>query len=411
MIVGGGHGGFHTANALREAGFTAPITIVDAGAGLPYARPPLSKDYLAGTVGAEQIWFRPESFYAAAGVTLLAGTTVEAVDRATRCVRLVDAEGTVSLLDYDHLVLATGSRPRPLTVPGAELAGVHRLATRADADRLATAFERARDVVIIGAGFIGLECAAHATARGLAPTVINAAARVLERAASAPFAAQIEAWHEARGVRMLHGTVAREIVGADGAATGVRDSAGRLHPADLVVVGIGAEPVSELAQAAGLVVQGGVLVDALLRTSDPGIFAIGDCARYPHAATGALLRLESVQNATDQARSVAATLTGRPRPYDAAPWFWSDQAELRIQIAGLSAAADEHVLRGDPASGRFSVYCFRDGVLVGVDSLGSAADHIGARKLLAARVSPTPEQAANPSFPLNSLLQLAPVGG
>lgn len=408
VIVGGGHGGFHTANALRDAGYVGPIMIVDAGLGLPYERPPLSKAYLLDSASRGDIAFRPSTFYESAGIRLVMGTRTRAIDRG-RTVLLTDAAGADAEIAYDHLVLATGSTPRSIPVPGAELAGVHRLGTVEDADRLSAAFESAAKLVIVGAGFIGLECAAIATDRGLAPVVVNLAERALERAASAPLAAFVCGWHEERGVTFHHGSSLSRILGEAGRVVAVVDSAGRTHPADVVVAGIGAAPNTQLAEDAGLEVDGGVVVDARLRTSDPVVYAIGDCARYPHALLGETVRLESVQNATDHARAVAADIMGAGHDYAAVPWFWSDQGELKIQLAGLTAGADRHVVRGDAASARFSVYCYRGDRLAGADSVGRAGDHVLARKLLAAGVDPTPDQAADPGFPLKSLLPAAPV--
>lgn len=404
VIVGGGHAGFHLAANLRDKGYSKPITIVEAAEGLPYDRPSLSKSYLTRQATREDIEFRPDSYYSASEIRLITGTTARTVDRTGRTVLVVGPGGKSSTLAYDHLVLATGSQPRAIPVPHQGLKGVLRLATIDDADRMFDAFAVAEDVVIVGAGFIGLECAAVAESLGLKPIIVNLAERSLERVASAPLAKFVTSWHEQRGATFLHETSLSGLISENGSVTAVTDSAGNTHPANVVIVGIGASPTVELAEASGLEVSGGILVDEFFRTSDRNIFAIGDCARYPHALIGEALRLESVQNATDHARALAATLVGDAAPYRAVPWFWSDQDSLKIQIAGLTATGDRHVIRGAPEDGKFSVFCYRGDQLIGVDSVGKPADHVQARRLLAANLTPSPEQASDESFSLKSLV-------
>jgi 3-phenylpropionate/trans-cinnamate dioxygenase ferredoxin reductase subunit len=301
-------------------------------------------------------------------------------------------------------VLATGARPRIPAVPGADLQGILPLRSRADADALLALLPQARRLVVVGGGFIGLEVAVIGNAMGLDVQVIEFAERVLKRCVSAEVAAFLADAQAKRGVRIRFETGVTGFTGSEGRVTGVQTSRGERFEADLVVVGVGVEPNVELARAAGLPVQDGIVVDAHLLTDDPAISAIGDCARYPTAWCAVPVRLESVQNAVDQARCVAARLAGKPEPYAKVPWFWSDQGDNRLQIAGVSEAGDSAVLRGDPASGKFSVFRFRAGRLAAVESINSAADHMAARKLLAAAAPITPVQAADSTLKLATLL-------
>lgn len=404
-VVGAGQGGFQVAASLREEGFDGRVILVGDEPALPYQRPPLSKAYLTGKADADGVRLRPKHFFGEHRIELRAGARAAAIDRAGR--RLVLASG--ERLAYDHLVLATGARNRALPVPGAGFDGVVQLRSLAEAEALRRRLDGdgrhgARRAVVVGGGFIGLEFAAVAAGHGLDVTVVEAAGRAMSRAVSAPVSAHFQAAHEGRGVRFLLGAAVVEILGAGGRVAGVATADGRHLPADLVLVGIGVIPNAELAAEAGLTAANGVAVDEHLLTRDPAISAIGDCAAFPcrHAADGATTRLESVQNAVDQARCVAARLAGRPASYASLPWFWSEQGPLKLQIAGLTAPNDRAVTRGDPAQGGsgFSVFRFRGAALVGVESVNRPLDHILARKLLAAGADLTPEQAADPGFDL-----------
>lgn len=400
VIVGAGQGGFQAATSLREAGFAGPVTLVGEEPGLPYQRPPLSKAYMKGDAGIEQIELRPAAFFADHRIEVV-NARAEAIDRAGRRVLLEGGEA----LPYAHLILATGARNRPLPVPGRELAGVYYLRSRADADALKERLEGARRVVVIGAGFIGLEFAAVARTLGHEVTVIEAAARPLARAVSPEMSAFFADAHTSMGTRLLLGAGVVGLKGEAGHVTGVETTDGLVHPADFVVVGIGVTPNVELAADAGLEVANGIVADAHLATMDPAISAIGDAVAYPSRFADGLVRLESVQNAVDQAKAVAARLTGRPAPYEAVPWFWSDQSDLKLQMVGLAGPTDDAVLRGDPASRRFSVFRFRDGVLTAIESVNRPADHMLGRRLLAGTPTLTPEQAADESLELKSLLR------
>lgn len=405
VIVGAGQGGFQAAASLREAGYEGRVVLVGEEPGLPYQRPPLSKAYMKGDAGIEQIELRPAAFFADHRIELV-NARATAIDRAAR--RLLLEGG--ARLPYAHLILATGARNRPLPVPGHDLAGVFYLRTRADADALKGRLDAARRVVVIGAGFIGLEFAAVARALGHAVTVIEAAARPLGRAVSPEMSAFFAQAHAAMGTTLLLGAGVVALKGEGGHVTAVETNDGAVHPADFVLVGIGVVPNVELAAEAGLEVANGIVVDAHLATRDPAISALGDAVAYPSRFAGGTVRLESVQNAVDQARSLAHRLTGKlspsgePAPFDAVPWFWSDQADLKLQMVGLAAPTDDAVLRGDPASRRFSVFRFRDGVLTAIESVNRPADHMLGRRLLAGTPAITPGQAADESFELKSLL-------
>ncbi|MFI1705028.1 NAD(P)/FAD-dependent oxidoreductase [Streptomyces griseoruber] len=404
VVVGAGQAAVQLAESLRDAGFDGPVTLVGDEPRLPYQRPPLSKDYLAGTLSSAELALRGERFYVDQGVELHAGRRAVHLDRGRR--RLTLDDGTE--LSYGRLVLATGARPRPLPIPGGRLDGVVNLRTIADAEELRLRLRTARDVVVIGAGFIGLEFAAVCRTAGPNPVVLDIAEQVMGRAVSAPTAAHFAEQHQRLDTRLLLGRAPAELVGKRGRVTGVRLADGETLPADTVVAGIGVLPNVELAEAAGLETAGGIAVDEYLGTSDPAISAIGDCAAFPDPRGTGRIRLESVQNAADQARCLAAALTGTPRPYTALPWFWSCQGDLRLQIAGLSTGHDRTVVRGEPDKG-FSVFCFRDGTLIAVESVNRAPDHMAARRLLAAGVPLTPEDVAARGFSLRAHLRGARV--
>lgn len=402
VVVGAGQAGFQLAASLREGGYGGPLTLVGDEPALPYQRPPLSKAYLAGKTDAEGLALRPASFFADHDITHHVASPAAGIDRDGR--RLLLADGAA--FPYRHLVIATGSRNRPLPVPGAGLDGVRQLRGLADADALKAALSRTPRIVVIGAGFIGLEFAAVAASRGLSVTVVEAAERPMARAVSAKTAAFFREAQEGMGVRFAFAAGVTELRGRDDAVSSVVLADGRELPADLVVVGIGVLPNGELAEASGLPVADGIRVDAFLATPDPAVSAIGDCARFPspyaHGLAGdGTVRIESVQNAIDQGRCLAARLTGKPAAYGALPWFWSDQGPHKLQIAGLSAPGDDAVVRGDGSA--FSVFRFRDGVLSAVESVNRAGDHMIARRLLAAKAPLTAEQAADPGFDLKAL--------
>jgi 3-phenylpropionate/trans-cinnamate dioxygenase ferredoxin reductase subunit len=400
VIIGTGQGGFQAAASLRDEGFGGTVTLVGDEPDLPYQRPPLSKAYLGDEADVDLVRLRPEQFYAEHRLALRAGTRVAAIDRSGRDILLESGERIV----YDHLILATGAHNRPLPVPGSGFDGVLQLRSLPDADAIRQRLESARRAVVVGGGFIGLEFAAVAAERGLEVTVVEAAPRLMSRAVSPAVSSFVQSSHEAHGIRFLLESAVTELTGDGQRVSGVGTADGQHFPADLVVVGIGVLPNTGLAAEAGLEIANGIVVDDHLLTRDPAISAVGDCASFPSRHTdGKLTRLESVQNAVDQARCVAARLAGRPAPYAALPWFWSDQGGLKLQIVGLSSPHDQAVLRPDPAGRAVSVFCYRRGRLVGVESVNRSVEHTYARKLLAAGIEVTPEQAADPGFNLKAL--------
>ncbi|MBX3499475.1 MAG: FAD-dependent oxidoreductase [Alphaproteobacteria bacterium] len=413
IIVGGSYAGAQIAASARDAGYAGRIRLVSAEAHPPYHRPPLSKAYLLGKAERDSLPIRGAAFYEQEKVELLLSTPIVAADRTNRT--LTTSGGDV--LRWDRLALATGARAR--TLPGVP-DKVLTLRDLADADRLRDIAANAQRLVVIGGGYIGLEAAASLSQLGKKVSVVEMQDRLLARAATPALAQFVAEAHRARGVELLFG--ARD-VGFEhdrGILAGVRatDAAGHVHilPADLAVVGIGVVPNTELAATLGLAVDDGIRVDEFARCLDassgaalPEIVAAGDCTRHPsrwNPVQGMGLRLESVQNATDQAKTAGATIasSSSAKPYDAVPWFWSDQFDLKLQMVGLTGIPDATVTRGDMASSRFSLFHFRAGALVGVDSVNKPADHMLARRLLVARASLTPEQAADAAFDLRSVL-------
>jgi len=400
LIAGAGHAGFQLAVSLRQLGYEGRVCLINDEAHLPYQRPPLSKAYLKGEGRPDSLMFRPEKFYHDQHIELIADRAVS-IDRPAR--KLLLASGAA--LDYAHLVLATGARNRLLDIPNANQADVLYLRILDESEALRLRIASARHVVVIGAGFIGLEFAATARAKGLEVDVIELGARVMARAVTAEISEYFQQRHTAAGIRIHFGVQATSIESDGTRVTGVSLSDGRHVPADLVVVGVGVLPNIELAAAAGLPVASGIIVDEQLLTSDPDISAIGDCALFASPRFGGSLRLESVQNATDHARCVAARLTGNAKTYDGQPWFWSDQGDDKLQIAGLTTGYDRVVVRGDPAQRSFSAFCYREGRLVGVESVNRAADHVFGRKILGLNRSIAPEQAADLDFDLKAAVK------
>jgi 3-phenylpropionate/trans-cinnamate dioxygenase ferredoxin reductase subunit len=399
IIIGAGHGGYQAAASLRQAGFSGRVCLINDEAHLPYQRPPLSKAYIKGSAGPESLMFRPEKFYQDQKIELIAGRAVS-IDRAGRKVLLASGE----TLAYGHLVLATGARNRLLDLPNANLPDVKYLRILDESEALRKIMPSKTRVVVIGAGFIGLEFASTARIKGLEVDVLELAPRVMARAVTAEVSDYFQARHREAGIRIHLGVQVTSIEAEGGKVTGVSLSDGRHLPADLVVVGVGVLPNIELAAEAGLPVAAGIIVDEYLSTADPDISAVGDCALFASPRFGSSLRLESVQNATDHARCLAARLTGDRKVYDGHPWFWSDQGDDKLQIAGLTTGYDRVVLRGDPARKAFSAFCYKGEKLLGIESINRAGDHMFGRRLQAMDRSITPEQAADESFDLKGAL-------
>ncbi len=413
LIVGGGQAAVHLASSLRDFGWQAAVTIVSEEAYAPYQRPPLSKAFLSGTVEPTTLEFRSAEHYERDRITVLTGHKVTDVQAATAPGRpgvAVTAGG--DRLEFGHLALTTGARPRRLMVPGADLAGICYLREVGHALALRERLAAAQRVLVVGGGFIGLEAAAAATARGKTVPGVEAADRLIGRVGAPVISDFYAAAHRRRGVHVLLGTAVSRFdgtgpagpgpAGPGGTVTGAHLSDGSFVPADLVIIGIGAEPRTELAERLGLACAGGIVVDAFARTSDPGIVAAGDCAVTPHpaAAGDSLVRFESYGHAIDHAKVAAATLAGVPARYDAVPWFWSDQGKLKLQIAGLSGGFDQTVLRGDPGEERFSVLYYRGGRLLAVHAVNCPRDYLAVRRALAAGQQIPPDRAAAQDQPL-----------
>lgn len=394
VIIGGGQAGASVAAKLRALGHRGPIALVGDEPVPPYQRPPLSKTYLLGEMGLERLFLRAPAFWAEQGVELHLGRPALAIDRAAREVRL---EGAT--LPYDALILATGAEPRRLPAAiGGDLPGVHAVRRLADIDALAPAMVAGRRLLVVGGGYIGLEAAAVARKLGLAVTLVEAAPRILGRVACPETAEFIRALHQRHGVEILEGVGLERLLGND-RLTGARLADGREIAADLAVVGIGVAPATGLAEAAGLAVSGGIVVDAYGRTSDPGVWAAGDCTVLPYR--GQQVRLESVQNAIDQAEAVAANILGAGAPYEPKPWFWSDQYDLKLQIAGLNLGYERVVVRPGAAP---SHWYFQGDRLLAVDALGDARAYMIGKRLIEAGRSPDPAVLADPGADLKALL-------
>ena len=404
VIVGAGQAGIGSAEALRSGGFEGNITVLGDEPYGPYHRPPLSKAWLAGEIDSAQLVMRAPEMLARKAIELRTGVTVAAIDRVTQSVKLADG----GALPYSGLVLATGATPRSLPLPGGDAQGVCVLRSRDDASavaaRMARCVEKQLPVIVIGGGFIGLEVAATARKKGLNVTVLEAAPRLLGRVLAPVLSDWCAQLHRSHGVNLLMDVrIAAIQTDAQGEVTGVAMADGTLHPAGLVVVGIGVAANDQLAQAAGLLCDRGIVVDACGRTDDPSVVSAGDCTAR-QLADGSLIRLESVQNASEQGKSAAAALLGIRKPFTATPWFWSDQYDKKLQMAGLSTGADQWAVRGDMATGSFSVYHFKGEYLLAVDSVNASKDHLQARKLLDAGCSPTQQQVQTTNFDLGSLL-------
>ena len=378
VIAGAGHAAGQVVASLQQHKFDGQIVLVGDEPYLPYQRPPLSKKFLAGEMPAERLYVKPASFYEDAGVELHLDTTIEALDRETRCLGVSNGDPIV----YDALVLALGSRVRRLPVAGTDLEGVHYLRSIADVEAIRADFARGRRLVVIGAGYIGLEVAAVARQAGLDVTVIEMEDRVMSRVVSPEISDYYQIEHANQGVKLELSTGVEGINGKKRVKS-VTTSDGEEIPADVVVIGVGIEPNTALASAAGLDVDNGILVDDHCRTSDPNIYAIGDCTMHPNGIYGRSLRLESVHNALEQAKTAVANICGIDTAYNQVPWFWSDQYDLKLQIAGLSDGYDDVVIRGNPAERSFSCLYLREGRLIAVDAINAPRDFVQSKQLIA----------------------------
>ncbi len=404
VIVGAGHAGVQAASSLREEGYDGRIRLLDAQTALPYQRPPLSKAFMKGETDAGNIVLRGEAFYGEHAIDLVQGALVASIDRADRRVTLSDG----ATLAYDALILATGARARPLPVQGADLGGIFVLRDMADALRIKAAMADAERIAVIGGGFIGLEFAAVAAGYAKRVTVVEAMPRVMARAVSEQVSLAFQHRHTDLGVALKLGVGVQGFTGSDGRVSGVTLGDGSVIACDIAVVGIGVLAEDRLAAAVGLARANGVVVNRRMQTSDPSIFAVGDMTSHQNPFFGGALRLESVQNAVDQAKVAAKALSGKDAEYRAVPWFWSDQADLKLQIAGVAPAIDRTVVRGDAASGAFSVFGYSGGRLRVVESINRPADHMLARRLIGEGRGPSPDEAADTSFDLKAFAMAGP---
>ena len=396
VIIGAGQAASQAVQSLRAEGFDGPITMIGDEAYPPYQRPPLSKAYLLGTFERPRLFLKPDSYYAETGCEVMLNTTVAAIHRADRTVELADGRS----IAYGQLLLATGARVRKLKCPGADLAGIHYLKTIADVDGLQAVFESGKRIAVVGGGYIGLEVAAVAAKRGLDVTVFEAMDRLMARAVSPQLSHFYADEHRKAGVKLMLDTGVEEI-GGQGKVEWVR-AGGHTYDADVVLVGIGVIPCDELAVAAGLASQDGIVVDQNARTGDPYIWAAGDCTRHV-GREGHEIRLECVQNAIDQAKHAALAITGKPKTYAEVPWFWSDQYDLKLQIAGLARPTDTLVLRGDPANRKFAVFHLRDGKVGAVEAVNAAPEYMIGKKLIAEGKPVDADKLADMSVPMKQL--------
>lgn len=401
VIIGAGQAGAEVASSLRKRGFEGRITLIGEEQAPPYRRPPLSKAYFSGDATGDSLFVMKPEQLEKARIDFIGGVAVTAIDPAAHTVALADGRS----IGYDRLALTTGGRPRPIPVAGADLDGVCLLRSIADVDAIRERCREGMHITIVGGGFIGLEVAASARKLGLDVTVVEALDRVLARVTAPVVSRFFERIHREAGVDLRTGIGVQAFEGDDGRVSRVTLGDGTHVDTDLVVVGIGLIPNTEIAEAAGLAVDNGIIVDECARTSDPDIVAAGDCANHPNRFAGGRTRLESVQNAMEQARVAAATMLGAEEVYEAVPWFWSDQYDCKLQMAGLSGGFDAIVLRGDPESeSRFSAFYLREGRLIAADSVGRPQDFMFAKKLVTAGIAPDPEQLADPDVPLKEML-------
>ncbi|KRC81046.1 NAD(P)/FAD-dependent oxidoreductase [Sphingomonas sp. Root241] len=399
LIVGAGHAGAQAAIALRQNKFSGSIGLLGDEAELPYERPPLSKEYLAGDKSFDRLLIRNAAFWQEREVTMLAGRSVTRVDPVGHSVTTADGE----TIGYGSLIWAAGGKPRRLACAGGDLVGVHTVRTRADVDRMIAELPDVRRVAVIGGGYIGLEAAAVLAKLGRQVTVLEAQDRVLARVAGEPLSRFFEDEHRAHGVELRLGVTVDAILGED-RVTGVRLVDGETVPAEMAIVGIGIEPAVAPLLDAGANGGNGVAVDDQCRTSLPDVFAVGDCALHANSFAGdRLIRLESVQNANDQATVAAKTILGIEAIYDAVPWFWSNQYDLKLQTVGISAGYDSTVMRGGPATRSFSVIYLRAGRVIALDCVNATKDYVQGRKLVLEAAAIDPARLADSGTPLKDL--------
>jgi 3-phenylpropionate/trans-cinnamate dioxygenase ferredoxin reductase subunit len=399
VILGAGHAGGTAAALLRQYGHEGPITLIGDEPIAPYQRPPLSKAWLKGEADANSLALKPLEFYPEAGIDFRPNLKATALERTARQVRLSDG----SALDYDKLIIATGARPIVLPMPGADLNGVLFLRTAADAEALKAAIGPGKRIAIVGGGYIGLEAAASARALGAEAVVIEREARLLARVACEALSSFFQTYHEKHGVEFLLGASVTGFVGEAGQVAGVTLADGRTIPCDAALVGVGAVPNDEIATDCGLETARGVVVDLAAKTSDPNIYAIGDVAHRPLPLYDRMFRLESVPNALEQAKQAVSDITGRTAPHPEVPWFWSDQFDLKLQIAGLPFDADRIVLRGDTSAGKFAVFHLKGEQVQAVEAVNAPPEFMAGKQLIQNRKAVSPEKLADPSVSMKEV--------
>jgi 3-phenylpropionate/trans-cinnamate dioxygenase ferredoxin reductase subunit len=390
IIVGAGHAAGQTAASLRQKGFDGRIIMIGDEDYVPYQRPPLSKAFLAGDMTKERLYFKPEKFWPEHDVEMRLGESAASIDREAKSVSLANGE----ILNYDCLVLATGGRVRELHIPGHELKGVHYLRSIADVDAIRPAFKEGTRLVIVGGGYIGLEVAAVACKHGLDVTVLETESRVMNRVVATEISLFFQQIHTEEGVKLELGRRVQKICG-NGKVESIACADGFTVTADICIIGIGIIPNTEIADAAGLKCSDGIVVDEYCQTSDPDIYAVGDCTKHPNALLGRHLRLESVHNAIEQGKTAAASICGQPAAYAQVPWFWSDQYDVKLQIAGLTEGYEQFVMRGDPASRSFAAFYLLDGKVLAVDAINSPREFMLGKKLVAAGAHFAPDELAD----------------
>lgn len=400
VIVGAGQAGGDLATALRQSGYAGRVVLIGEEAAVPYRRPPLSKAFLSGEIGEEALYIKSAEAYAKHNIELRTGVMVESIDRAAHAVTLAGGER----LSYDKLALTTGGRARRLPLPGADKPNVHSVRTIEDIRRLREQFQPGKRLVIVGGGYIGLEVAAVGIKKGLQVTLVEALPRLLARVTGPELSGYYDQVHRRHGVDIRLGAGVRELEYSDQQVEAVILQDGSRVPADIVIVGIGLIPNTELAERAGLAVDNGILVDLYAQTSDPDIVAAGDCTNHESGFCGRRLRLESVPNASEQARVAAASICGRQLPHGSVPWFWSDQYNLKLQMVGLSQGYDQVVVRGSMAADSFLAFYLQQGVVIAVDSVNRAPDFMVGKKMVAGRLRADPAVLADESVSLKSLV-------
>jgi len=400
LVMGGGQAAVQLCLSLRKNKVTAPVLMLSEESDYPYHKPPLSKCFLSGETDEEKLSMRPESFYSSKDVEVVLGCKVTAIEPDAH--RVKTDKGSY---DYQSLVIAAGARPRELAIEGTSLDGVHLLRNLNQSRAIKSELEQAQNVVVVGAGFIGLEFAAVANQMKKHVTVLDKSVRAMARAVSPDVSSWFEKMHRANGIDLRFQECVSEIIG-EKKVQQIKTTDGKLLDCDLLVIGIGVVPNDEVARSAGLECNDGIIVNEFCETSVADIYAAGDCARHPNQfCSGSMIRLESIQNATDQSRTVASVIAGEKSSYHAVPWFWSDQGKISLQMTGLSNGSDQFVTRGSAADGAFSVFHFKAGRLQCVDSVNSPRDHMVARKLIAAGITPSAAQAADTGFDLKTLIR------